>query len=249
MVNLNRKHKILTFTILFVWISVVIISGRGYSLFGWSWNFTNTGAFGDSFGPISAFMASLAALSAIGAYKSQQSEIQRQKDREVVDDERAEKKEFEATFFRLLDAFRAIVSETDILGAEGNNRQARDAFKAMLVKFQRDVASTHTDRAAWSKTSAYYRNDLNHYFRFLYHLIVFVDRSDQIDRYFYIRFVRALLSEAELTLIALNCAHGEGTEKFKPLVEKYALLHNLSQTARTKWKIVDYYEPAAFDMP
>lgn len=230
-----------------VWMATIILSGLGFSVFDAKWDFTNPGAFGDSFGPLSAVMASIAALSAIGAYRSQQTEIQRQKAREAEDDKRARKSEFEATFFRLLEAFRNIVSETDTHSSSGGpSKQARDAFKTMLSRYRREADRLSNKGEAWKRTYGYYRNDLGHYFRFLYHVVRFVDRAAGIEKYFYARLVRALLSESELTLVALNCAYGEGEEKFKPLIERYALLHNLSDEARQKWQLDTSFTPEAF---
>ncbi|OYW35098.1 MAG: hypothetical protein B7Z42_15690, partial [Brevundimonas sp. 12-68-7] len=68
-----------------------------------------------------------------------------------------------------------------------------------------------------------HRNDLGHYFRFTYHIIKFARDNFGPDAYEYVRLLRAQLSNAEITLIALNCAHGEGREKFLKWVETYSL--------------------------
>ena len=231
------------------WLLTIWLSGLGVSLFGLEWDFTNTGAFGDSFGPLSAIMASIAALSAIAAYKSQQNELTLQRERQVEDDRRVRRSELEGTFFRLVEAFRSIVADTDVQKGGGQAKEGRDAFRAIVMKFESDVSRTTSHHNAWKLTSSYYRNDLNHYFRFLYHIIRFVDQAEGVDSYFYIRLLRALLSESELILIALNCAYGEGAEKFKPLLEKYSLLHNLSLKAREKWQLEARFLPSAFDRP
>ena len=48
-----------------------------------------------------------------------------------------------------------------------------------------------------------------------------------LGKKFYTNFVRAQLSSSELGLLFYNCLGGYGNEKFKPLVEKYALLKNM----------------------
>ena len=245
-----------------LWVALIVSSGAGWNPLKVSWNFSNSGAFGDSFGPISALMASVAAISAIMAYRSQSQEIERLHAREVeedrlrrLDDERRQQRDiiedvntrkslFEGTFFKLLDAFRSIVSETDV-GAPGSQKVARDAFKSM-VRYMVNRSSSGDHHVSWKMTSEYYQNDLNHYFRFLYHVIRFVDESEIENKYFYIRLVRAHLSESEIVLVALNCAYGNGREKFLPLVEKYSLLHNISESAKKRWKLKDSMNSSAF---
>jgi len=280
-VNTTKSFVSFGLVALAIWISIIVASGLGWNPFGAHWNFTNSGAFGDSFGPISAFMASLAALSAVAAYREQKNEIIRLRERERMEDERrdqedaerrrqeradlkqkaraealdqkryveelarAEKATFEATFFKLVESFRSIVSETDITSGSGP-KVARDAFKAMVNRVENRIQLGIAE--AWKSSSGYYENDLNHYFRFLYHIINYVDKSDQSDKYFYVRLIRSSLSESELILIGLNCAYGEGAEKFRPLVEKYALLHNISMRARQNWQLNAHYHPSAFEV-
>lgn len=248
-----------------VWISIIIASGAGWNPLNISWNFSAPGAFGDSFGPINTVMATIAAIGAIAAYRAQQGEITRLRKREALDDKRRALEEivrserqaiddeasriaaFEATYFKLLEAFRNIVSETDISGESGT-RVARDAFKAMVKTASRRLAVLDNLRAVWSEVSVQYENDLNHYFRFMYHLVKYVDSSPAHNKYFYITLLRAHLSESELVLLALNCVYGEGCEKFKPLVEKYAMLHNISQASINKWNLFPDFEYTAFGL-
>ena len=42
------------------WLVIIIASGAGWNPFRVPWNFTNTGGFGDSFGPLGALMAGMA---------------------------------------------------------------------------------------------------------------------------------------------------------------------------------------------
>lgn len=46
-------------------------------------------------------------------------------------------------------------------------------------------------------------------------------------RYEYASIVRATLSQYELVLLFYNCLSSNGKEKFKPLIEKYAIFNNL----------------------
>ncbi len=82
---------------------------------------------------------------------------------------------------------------------------------------------------AYEKFFDMYQDKAGHYFRNLYNIIKFVDQRSPRGRSkkFYTNFVRAQLSSSELGLLFYNCLSDYGNEKFKPLVEKYALLKNM----------------------
>lgn len=74
----------------------------------------------------------------------------------------------------------------------------------------------------------------DHYFRHLYRIIKFIDnpKHDFLtfeERYSYAGNLRGTLSKYELVWLYYNCIAGPGFEKFKPLVEKYALLKNIRE--------------------
>lgn len=254
--------KIATFCTI-LWITVVIVSGVGFSIFTRQVDFSNTGAFGDSFGPLGAIMAAFAAFAAFETLNEQRNEIARSKEREAIEDERREREDqrrienernqveldrrtmFESTFFNLLSYFRDIARETD-LGTGDDRKVSRDAFQKICSRMLNFHKANGNLYLAWDSTINYYKNDLNHYFRLLYHIIKYVDQQQSIDRYFYIRLVRATLSESEIILLFANCAVGEGREKFKPLVETYALLHNVSDLSREVWRMDEHFSIAAF---
>lgn len=71
---------------------------------------------------------------------------------------------------------------------------------------------------------------LDHYFRYLYRILKFIDETDLIDaeqKYRYASMFRAQLSEFELVLIYYNGVSQMGSEKLKPLLEKYSILKNI----------------------
>jgi len=69
------------------------------------------------------------------------------------------------------------------------------------------------------------KSDFGHYFRTLYHLIEFVDKSSIKDKAYYVGLVRAQLSTDEIALIFYNGLSEQGWG-FKLLIERYALLKN-----------------------
>lgn len=91
----------------------------------------------------------------------------------------------------------------------------------------------------------------DHYFRHLYHIIKFVNETPLLpdsfeDRYQYTTMVRAQLSKYELVWLFYNCLSDNGKDKFKPLIEKYALLKNLRFDLLAKLEHKDLYTSSAY---
>ena len=92
------------------------------------------------------------------------------------------------------------------------------------------------------------QGDLGHYFRNLYHLIKFVDESQDIENEFkknYTTLVRAQLSAYEQALLFYNCIHPH-SEEFYLLIEKYSLFHNLNEEILLDPSHEDYFDPKAY---
>jgi len=76
---------------------------------------------------------------------------------------------------------------------------------------------------------------LDHYFRYLYRILLHIDRSENIDelddpdaeRAYYAHLLRAQLSSYELLMWYYNALLGENTGTVKHLIEKYQMLNNL----------------------
>jgi hypothetical protein len=81
------------------YIGIVVASGLGWNPLSQSWNFANTGAFGDSFGPLNALVATVAAIGAVAAYRAQREELERVKEAAPLERAEAAKRDFETTFF------------------------------------------------------------------------------------------------------------------------------------------------------
>lgn len=264
--GLTKRRGFLIVLALLVWISAIIASGAGWNPFANTWDFSNSGAFGDSFGPLSALMASLAALGAIATYRAQASEIGRVREREeeldkaasadreraitreFLADERALRQNFESTYFQLLEMLRSLVNTLDVEIYVGDIEKGHDAFKALLEAFKAGSQNPDADKGElWLAFSNKYKNDLNHYFRLMYHIVKFIKYSEIDNRYFYIQLLRSMLSDSELALLSLNCEYGYGRDKFKELIEEFALLHNLSEAEKDYWDLESKFKPEAFE--
>ena len=73
-----------------------------------------------------------------------------------------------------------------------------------------------------------YQSDLGHYFRNLYNIIRYAERSvSKKAQHQHVKMLRAQLSNYEILLLAYNGLHEYG-EKFHRLIEKFELLKNLN---------------------
>lgn len=93
----------------------------------------------------------------------------------------------------------------------------------------------------------------DHYFRYLYRIMKFVDSSSSaIDfetRYQYMAMLRGQLSRYELIWLYYNGLSNNGYEKLKPLIEKYAMLKNIREELIVETdQHVGEYLPSAFGL-
>lgn len=128
----------------------------------------------------------------------------------------------------------------------------RDVFKYHYNQFRNKVYVTDNLENTMKKYMEYWelvQTDFGHYFRNLYRIVKIVNETEfytyeelrgKLDensneyntknfevRYRYISMLRAQLSDYELLWLFYNCLSDNGSEKFKPLVEKFSLLKNM----------------------
>lgn len=139
------------------------------------------------------------------------------------------------TFFKLLDLFSHTVSEISYknkVGEKGIRSLYADWLKQIQPIFYKRRNKTLTVDDLKKEYEIFYkrnRNFIGHYFRSIYHIVKYIDRSslDEEEKKQYIAFVRSKLSQVQLQMIFYNCLFGQGEEKFKPLIETYSLFNNL----------------------
>lgn len=223
------------------WSIIVWQSGLGWNPSGEAWDFESTGQLGDSFGVVGALMGSTAALFAMLTYIESRSQNESLTQREA-------RRANEEHFFRLLDARLSIVSGTSI-GPAGKLKVGQEAFESMAKSFTGRWSGFSPSEAGEHYASKYdsRKGELGHYFRTTYHILKFVDERFGPDAYHYARLLRAQWSNNEQILIALNCAFGEGSVRFKPLIEKYAMLHNLHESDIERMNMRAYFLSGAFE--
>jgi hypothetical protein len=269
---LRRPPAIYVLLVFGVWWAFVGLSGMGMSL-GRTWDFSATAQLGDSFGILSAFMTSMAAIftyqtlmdtrrqaeaaernSALQQQEAERARAEASEERKQASlrDTARDKAEFrrdsERTFFGLLDLRLRLLADIQI-GSPDSRTTGTDAV-AILVSMMRPATYAGTTTNYAENYLKVYRNninDLGHYLRFTYHIVKFASDNFGRDAYSYVRLLRAQLSNSELILIALNCAHGEGKEKFLKFAERYSLFHNINPGDRLMHSFDEYFRPKAFN--
>jgi hypothetical protein len=246
---MNIKWPIFFVAVVFVgWAAVILASGSGYNLTGVDWSFERTGQLGDSFGILGAGMAALAAIFTYETLRESRLENARLREREVQRDRDDRKRDVETTFFNMLAVRSSILNAIGYASLNGTT-QGSDAIESMINFVHRQVNGQNVDaREAYAVVYSANKNDLGHYFRFTYHIIKYVDErlNDFVDSYSYMRMLRGQLSNAEIILIALNCTYGAGAGPFHGYVERFALLHNLSEGDIDKWRLREHFAARAF---
>ena len=108
--------------------------------------------------------------------------------------------------------------------------------------------SLSTANKVYDEIQERYKQDLHHYFRFLYHIIKFIKYSPigESEKYKYSSILRATLSAYEIPLIFYNCLHEYGSSHFKPLVEEYSFLKNLDRDLIFSKEHMDEFDPLTF---
>ncbi|EIZ78247.1 hypothetical protein WSK_3129 [Novosphingobium sp. Rr 2-17] len=228
------------------WVVIIFLSGWGYNLTGVEWNFGRVANLGDSFGVLSSGMASIAAYFAFQTYRASLNEGTENSKRAV-----------EAAFLNLSERRFDVLDHVVLRINKNFSGQAVLEKIAERMKTQRRESADRLDKVYEDSVEGI--SGLASFIRFTYHIVALIDRefdsgidekvaSKDSEAYRSIRLLRAQMSDAELLFIALNCIAGKGFGKFRPLVEKYALLHNLPYEDRELFDLKRFYELTAFGL-
>lgn len=197
-------------------------------------DFTESGQIGDTIGGIMGpFIAIVASLLTFLAFWVQFKANQQQRFDIAVE-------RFESNLFQMLQMQESIVSSLYYTPKDGADRRYGDSFHG------RNVFYAIYELKGWNnewglrdliKREGYeaYEKDteiiiLDHYFRHLYRIFRYIDDSKLFtkeEKYNYVSMARSILSPYELVMLFYNCLTTNGRDKFKPLIEKYAILNNL----------------------
>jgi hypothetical protein len=159
---------------------------------------------------------------------------------------------FENTFFEMMRRHEDIVNAIEVPVSMHEVVSGRRAFGILFGEFERRFHEAVADdplgdplqhvQSAYTAFFAARQSDLGHYFRNLYHMVKLVaDRdlmvppstvSELAATYLlsnrrYSALIRAQLSSYEHLLLFYNGLSTYGFDKFKPLIERFALLENM----------------------
>jgi Putative phage abortive infection protein len=217
----------------------------------------NWGQFGDYVGgllnPTFSFLALLALLATLGLQirelRISARELKNSAVALVKQNDTLRQQTFEATFFQLLRLHNDIVGSLEFNKLSLTGRACLSHYKDEL---EGTLINDHAKndykmfRASYDIFYREHQSALGHYFRLLYKIVKLVKRTAGIDQRFYTNLVRAQLSSAELMLLFYNSLSAWGEEKFKPLVEEFALLKNMPNDVVPDDELLKRYSPAAF---
>jgi hypothetical protein len=152
-----------------------------------------------------------------------------------------EQERFESIFFELVRIHHSLVAAMQILNPQ--NMQVvhgracfRLMYEALGGRYQEQLPHSPSEESVLMSIDCAYKNlyqsyqeELGHYFRNLYHIVLFVDSSevDKEEQKRYMKILRAQLSSRELLLLFYNGLSEFGQKKFKPLIVRYAFLEQL----------------------
>ncbi|PXF63362.1 putative phage abortive infection protein [Kangiella spongicola] len=229
------------------------------------------GTFGDMFGAVNSLFSGLAFAGVIFAILLQKyelslqrqeltltrNELKGQKEQLELQTAVLEKQNFENTFFQLLRLHNEITGDIDLRVSGTPTAVGRDCFQVFYDRLKKDWGRMKPTSELLGKSPEHietvyihfykaHQAEVGHYFRSLYNIIKLVDVSTGIDKRLYSNLVRAQLSSYELLLLFYNCLSSMGAEKFKPLIEKYALLKTLPEEYLMREEHASLYQSSAY---
>lgn len=183
------------------------------------------------------------------------------------------KQQFESTFFNLINLHHNIINSMDLQKVEPKYKgitkltaprdqrdelvfttlKGRDCFVEFRNRLSEIFISTDGQKQSLDFTNQVYsefynkfNSDLGHYFRNLYHLFKFIKNSEEKDKNVYASLLRSQLSNDELFLLFYNGISDYGKQKFKPLIEEFNLLKNISSGVLLEPVHMNFYNGKAY---
>lgn len=182
---------------------------------------------------------------------------------------------FESTFFGLLNLHNQIIVDFDYEKDSDFTHQpefykGRDVFKAAFRELYNELKEV-SPQIAYKRIYKNHDTDFGQYFRNLYRIIKIIDETEFVslseiesvpkhttwveehhnrnfnERYRYTSIVRAQLSDYELLIIFYNCLEDLQNQKFKKLIETYALLRNMPKVYVKDKELLTLYKTSAFE--
>jgi hypothetical protein len=266
----NKDNGALAITAV-VLLVVAIFIALAWSTFK-AFHLTEAGDFGDAFTAVGSLFSALAFAGLIVTILLQRQELSLQRqDLTLTRDELAGQKAqleaqnrtmskelFESSLFKLLDLNRACVASFVAMFPDSLNvHTGLPAFRQGAIHVTEKMRFTSSPESSLETKSQlvamdYQRyclapaSDFSHYFRNLYHVFSFIERSEQDreSKRMYARMVRAQLSNAELVLLFANAQTPAG-RGFREFILRYELFKVL-QWPDGMQKYAGLYDQSAY---
>jgi hypothetical protein len=227
-----------------VWIAYWIWVSRVYT------TEQSRGLFGDMFGGINALFSAGAFAGLIYTVLLQRKELRLQREeliatRQELKGQREQlqaqntflrEQALEHTYFEMMRRHEDIVNAIEVETPSGVFRSRR-AFLLFYDEFKQEYRSVMEEdllltphehvQQAYKRFFGNRQSEIGHYFRNLYHMVKFVAESGIPLQHRYSGLARAQLSSYEHLLLFYNGVSEYGEQKFKPLIEQFALLENM----------------------
>ncbi len=209
------------------------------------------GTFGDSTGFINTLFSSLAFAGVILTLYWQIKENSNNKEED-------HRKQFEDVFFHMTEDFETIIAGLKVEmvspyeniteewrlqeddNVEGKHYvEGREVFR-YLYEQQFNDGYHMPEAISASKMDGYERfmeGQLDHYFRYFYRILRYIDDNKLIDdneKYRYACVLRAHMSSYELLIMHYNGLSTIGRKRLKPLLERYSMLNNIREDKLSK---------------
>ena len=172
---------------------------------------------------------------------------------------------FERNFYELLNLQESITNSLVLEELDPNDNNSvfkqtgRDFFQMLYESTEINTSETSYNGLKELFSKEKYAFDyytqlgevgyLDHYFRHLYWIFKYIDKSNILsddNKYEYACIARSSLSQHELVILFYNGLSDNGVEKFKPLIEKYALMNNLRTDLLAKPEDENLYKDGAY---
>jgi len=238
--------------------ALVVVQAIYFTIAGFfmKWDLSHLGTFGDTFGALNTTFTGFAFLGLLHSLALQRKELKSAHEETDRLKSLEKKREFESTFFQLLEFFegtldRLTTRQRSFRGLFSD--YTRDVYD-YLCKYDRNAETISECISIEAITSGYMdfytdkEDVLGPYFRSLYHLFRYVDKSDlpKSDKHFYCDICRAQLSATQLEMLYFNGLTEYGV-KFRVLIERYGILKHLGSSLANRKGMKDYYKPSAFE--
>lgn len=190
------------------------------------------GSFGDYVGGIVGTV--FTAISIFFIYKTYRQQVLFSEEQQRL----STRQSFESSFFSLLNLQHEILLSLSKDGKTGYDyiSLVAEQLKLRLSSREYDLESIAEDKInqeleiidiEYNHVFSAYGSQLGHYFRNLYHILLYVKDSEIDDKSRYFKLIQAQLSNEELYLLFYNSISHFGKEKLYPIVCEYAIIENL----------------------